>query len=103
MKDMWCSLSRSFSFSLLFSYSVVSDSVTAWTAAYQASLSFTISQRLLKLMSIESVMPSNHLVALQFFKIKSGGIKDKKFHHQIIIYIYMDIYRSCNYFKFLTN
>ena len=35
--------------------------VTPWTAAHQASLSFTISQRLLKLMSIESVMPSNHL------------------------------------------
>ena len=33
-----------------------------WTAAHQASLSFTISQRLLKLMSIESVMPSNHLI-----------------------------------------
>ena len=36
--------------------------VTSWTAARQASLSFTISQRLLKLMSIESVMPSNHLI-----------------------------------------
>ena len=35
---------------------------TAWTTACQASLSFTISQNLLKLMSIESVMPSNHLV-----------------------------------------
>ena len=34
---------------------------TPWTAARQASLSFTISQSLLKLMSIESVMPSNHL------------------------------------------
>ena len=34
--------------------------VTSWTAASQASLSFTISQSLLKLMSIESVMPSNH-------------------------------------------
>ena len=34
---------------------------TPWTAARQASLSFTISQTLLKLMSIESVMPSNHL------------------------------------------
>ena len=33
-----------------------------WTAAHQASLSFTISQSLLKLMSIELVMPSNHLV-----------------------------------------
>ena len=35
---------------------------TPWTAAHQASLSFTISQSLLKLMSIESVMPSNHLI-----------------------------------------
>ena len=33
---------------------------TPWTAALQASLSFTISQSLLKLMSIRSVMPSNH-------------------------------------------
>ena len=36
--------------------------VTPWTAACQASLSFTISRSLFKLMSIESVMPSNHLV-----------------------------------------
>ena len=35
--------------------------MTPWTAACQASLSFTNSQRLLKFMSIESVMPSNHL------------------------------------------
>ena len=36
--------------------------VTPWTAVHQASQSFTISQRLLKLMSIELMMPSNHLV-----------------------------------------
>ena len=36
--------------------------VTQWTAARRASLSFTISQSLLKLMSIESMMPSNHLI-----------------------------------------
>ena len=35
---------------------------TSWTAAHQASLSFTISQSLLKLMSTESVMPSNHFI-----------------------------------------
>ena len=40
----------------------MSDSVTPGTAARQASLSFTSSQSLLKLMSIESVMPSNHLI-----------------------------------------
>ena len=36
--------------------------VTPWTAARQASLSITTSQSLLKLMSVESVMPSNHLI-----------------------------------------
>ena len=41
---------------------VMSNSVTPWTAAPQASLSFIISQSLLRLMSIELVMPSNHLV-----------------------------------------
>jgi len=46
-----------------FSLSVVSNFfVTPWTAACQASLSFTISQKLLKFMSLESVMPSNHLI-----------------------------------------
>ena len=35
---------------------------TSWTVARQASLSFNISQSLLKLMSIESMMPSNHFI-----------------------------------------
>ena len=49
--------------SVQFSRSVVSDSfVTPWTAACQASLSITNSWSLLKLMSIESVMPLNHLI-----------------------------------------
>ena len=48
--------------SVQFSRSVVSDSATPWTAAYQASLSIANSQSLLRLMSIESVMPSNHLI-----------------------------------------
>ena len=42
--------------------SCVSLFVTPWTAACQTPLSFTISWSLLKLMSIESVMPSNHLI-----------------------------------------
>jgi len=40
----------------------MSDSATPWTAAHQASLSITNSRSLHKLMSIESVMPSNHLI-----------------------------------------
>ena len=38
------------------------DSVTPWTAARQTFLSYTVSQTLVKLMSIESMMPSNHLI-----------------------------------------
>ena len=52
---------REFS-SVHFSHSIVSNSATPWIAAHQASLSITNSWSLLKLMSIESVMPSNHLI-----------------------------------------
>ena len=47
---------------LLFSCCHIQLLVTPWTAAHQASLSFTISGNLLKLMSTRSVMPSNHLI-----------------------------------------
>ena len=47
---------------LLFSRSVVSNSVTPWTAAPQVSLSFTIPQSLFELLSITSMMPSHHLI-----------------------------------------
>ena len=49
-------------YSVQFSCSVVSDSVTLWTAAHQASLSITNSRSVLKLMSITLVMPTNHLI-----------------------------------------
>ena len=48
--------------SVRFSRSVMSDSATLWTIARQASLSITNSWSLLKLMSIESMMPFNHLI-----------------------------------------
>ena len=48
--------------SLVQSLSHVQFVVTPWTAAHQASLSITNSRNLLKLMSIESVMPSNYLI-----------------------------------------
>ena len=48
--------------SVQFSRSVMSNSVTLWTAARQASLSITNSWSLYKLMSIESVMPFNNLI-----------------------------------------
>ena len=49
-------------FSLVQSLSCVRLFVTSWTAALQASLSITNFRSLLKLMSIKSVMPSNHLI-----------------------------------------
>ena len=41
--------------------------VTPWTAAHQGSLSFTVSQSLLKLLSIESKMPVNHFICYPLF------------------------------------
>ena len=49
-------------FSSVESFSCVRLFAASWTAACQASLSITSSWSLLKLMSIESVMPSNHLI-----------------------------------------
>ena len=51
-----------FMFNSVQSLSCVQLFATPWTAAHQASLSITISRSLLKPMSIESVMPSNHLI-----------------------------------------
>ena len=56
---------QKWSFSSVQSLSHVPLFVTPWIAARQASLSITNSQSLLKLMSIESVMPSNHLILCQ--------------------------------------
>ena len=58
--------------SVQFSHSVVSDSATPRTAAHQASLSITNSWSLLKLMSIESVMPSNHLILCHLLLLLSS-------------------------------
>ena len=56
---------KSWPFSSVQSLSHVRLFATPWSATHQASLSITNSQRLLKLMSIESVMPSNHLILCQ--------------------------------------
>ena len=47
-------------------------SATPWTTARQTSLSFTIFQSLLKLMSIESMMPSNHLILCHSILLPPG-------------------------------
>ena len=55
------------SYVIVQSFSPVWLFVTPWLVAHQVSLSFTISQSLLKLRSIESVMPSNHLILCHSF------------------------------------
>ena len=57
-----CELFRHFFLIVVESLSCVQLFATSWTAACQASLSFTIPWNLLKLMSIESVTPPNNLI-----------------------------------------
>ena len=59
---MYYSKGQNHGYSIQFSHSVVSDSATPWTTARQASLSIINSLTLFKLVSIELVMPSNHLI-----------------------------------------
>ena len=75
MRGFWCQMKSGnhsakcpmmFS-SVQFSRSVVSDSAIPWTAACQASLSVTNTRSLLKLMSIELMMPSNNLALCHLF------------------------------------
>ena len=61
---------------------------TPWTAEYQASLSITNSQSLLKLMSIELVMPSNHL------------IPTLTHHHQPKSIVYIRVHSWCTFYGF---
>ena len=61
--------------------------VTPWTAAGQASLSFTIFQSLLKLMSIESVMPSNHLILCLPFLLRSIFPHIRIFSNELALHI----------------
>ena len=65
MIQIWVCIKECYVYSSVqFRHSVVSNSATPWTAGPQASLSITNSQSLLKLMSIESVMSSNHLILI---------------------------------------
>ena len=81
----------------LFCHSVVSDSVTSWTAARQASLSFTLSQGLFKLMSIELVMPSNHLILCHSFLLPSIFPRIKVFPNESVLHIRCPKYWSFSF------
>ena len=71
---------------------------TPWTAAHQASLSFTISWSLLKLMSIESVMPSNHLtLCCQLLLLPSIFPSIRIFSSELALCIRWTKYRSFSF------
>ena len=66
--------------------------VTPWTAASQASLFITDSQNLLKLMSIESVMPSNHLILCRPLLLLPFAVIHTYMYAYAVIHIYIYSY-----------
>ena len=61
--------------------------LTPWTAARQASLSITNTQSLLKLMGIESVMPSNHLILCHLLLLPSIFPSIRVFSNESVLHI----------------
>ena len=75
-------------FSSVQSLSHVRLLVTPWTAAHQASLSIINYQSLLRLMSIESVMPSNHLILCRpLLLLPSIFLSIRVFSNESVLYI----------------
>ena len=70
---------------------------TPWTAARQASLSITNSQSLLKLMSIESVMPSNHLILCRPLLLPSIFPSIRVFSNELVLGIRWPKYWSFSF------
>ena len=63
-------------------------SATLWTAAHQASLSFTISRSLLTLISIESMMPPNHLILCHCLLLLPSIFPSiRVFSNKVVLYI----------------
>ena len=85
--------------SVQFSISVMSDSLQPpWTTACQASLSITNSQSLPKLMSIESVMPSNHLILCHpLFLLPSIFLSIRIFSNESVLHIKWPKYWSLSF------
>ena len=72
--------------------------MTPWTAAHQASLSFTISQSLLQLMSIESVITFNHLILCHpLFLLPSIFPSIRVFSSELALYISWPKYWSFSF------
>ena len=86
-------------FSSVQSLSYVQLFATPWITAHQASLSFNSSQTLLKLMSIESVMPSNHLILCRPLLLLPSIFKDPTlvFSNELVLCIRWPKYWSFSF------
>ena len=93
-------LQKSWAFSSVQLLSCVRFFVTPWTAACQVSLSFTNSWSLLKLMSIELVMPSNHLILCHALLLPSLFPSIRVFSNESVLHIKWPNYWS---FSFSIN
>ena len=71
--------------------------VTPWTAACPTSLSFIISQSLLKLISIESVMPSNHLILCHPLLLPAIFPNIRVFSYESVLHIMWPKYWSFSF------
>ena len=80
--------------SVQFSHLVMSDSATTWTAVCQAFLSITNSWSLLKLMSIELVMPCNHLILCHPLLLPSIFPSIKVFSNESVLQVRLPKYWS---------
>ena len=77
---------------------------TPWTTAHQASLSITIYQSLLKLMSMESVMPSNHLILCHpFLRLPSIFPSTRVFSSESVLRIRWPKYWSFSFSNSPSN
>jgi len=86
-----------FSFSSVRLLSHVQPFVTPWTEARQASLSITNSRSLLKPMSIESVMPSNHLILCHPLLLPSVFPSIRVFSNESVLHIRWPKYWSFSF------
>ena len=71
--------------------------VIPWTAAHQASLSITNSQSLLRLVSIESVMPSSHLILCHPLLLPSIFPSIRVFSNELVLHIRWPKYWSFSF------
>ena len=93
-----------FVYSLVQLLSRVQLFVTPWTAARKASLSITNSQSLLKLISIESVMPSNHLILCRpLLLLPSIFPSIRVFSNESVLHFRCPKYWSCSFNISLCN